>query len=51
MSDVAIQVEAMKRRDLYRRDLLLQRIQEDTQRAYDMLSARAHLQVCLQSPK
>ena len=35
----------MKRRDLYRRDLLLQRIQDDTSRTYDMLAARSHLQV------
>ena len=40
-----LQVEAMKRRDLYRRDLLLQRIQDDTQRTYDMLAARSGLQV------
>ena len=35
----------MKRRDLYRRDLLLQRIQNDTERTYDMLAARSNLQV------
>ena len=41
-----LQVEAMKRRDLYRRELLLQRIQNDTQKTYEMLATRSDLQVC-----
>ena len=41
----ATQVEAMKRRDLYRREMLLQRIQGDTQKTHEMLAARSGLQV------
>ena len=38
------QVEEMKRRQLYQRDLLLQRIENETQRTYEMKASKADLQ-------
>ncbi len=39
-----LQVEAMRRRDLYGREQLLGRIREDTERAHELLSQRTALQ-------
>jgi hypothetical protein len=39
-----VQVEAMKRRDLYQRNRLLQKIQDEAERAFEVLAQRTSLQ-------
>lgn len=42
--DCALQVEAMKRRDMYQRNQLLHKIQSETEKAHDLLEQRTSLQ-------
>ncbi len=41
----ALQVEAMKRKEAYERSQALERIQEETERARELVAKRAQLQV------
>ena len=42
--DCVLQVEAMKRRDMYQRNQLLHKIQSETEKAHDLLEQRTSLQ-------